>query len=74
VFAIVGSGSHVGGVFWGYSRVIYRSTYVGIVIRSLIFETSIFLTSTSKTIETKITTSVRYLILHHKDSVRDPHR
>ncbi len=71
-FAIVGGGSHVGGVFWGYSRVIYCSTYVGIVFRSLIFETSIFLRSTSKTIETKITTSVRYLIFHNEDSVRNP--
>jgi len=52
--------------------VIFRSTYVGIVFRSLIFRTSIFLMSTSKTIETTITTSVRYLIIHHEDSVRDP--
>jgi hypothetical protein len=28
--------------------------------------------STSETIETKIHTSVRYLIFHHEDSVRDP--
>ncbi len=34
-FAIVGGGSHVGGVFWGYLRVIYPSTYVGIVFRSV---------------------------------------
>ena len=27
---------------------------------------------TSETIETKITTSVRYLIFHQEDSVRDP--
>ena len=32
----------------GVRRVIYHSTYVGIVFRSLIFETSLFLTSTSK--------------------------
>ena len=32
----------------------------------------IFLMSTSKTIETTITTSVRYLIFHHENSVRDP--
>ena len=51
---------------------IYRSTYVRIVSRSLIFGTSIFLMSTSETIETKIHRSVRYLIFHHKDSVRDP--
>ena len=39
------------GVFSvGVSRVIYPSTDVGIVFRSLIFETSIFLTSTSKII------------------------
>jgi hypothetical protein len=42
--------------------VIYRSTYVGIVSISLIFETSIFLTSTFETIETKIHMSVRYKI------------
>jgi hypothetical protein len=41
-------------------RAIYRSTYVGIVFRSLIFGTSIFLMSTSKTIETTISTSVPY--------------
>jgi len=52
--------------------VIYRSTYVGISDRSLYSETPIFLMSTSKTIETTITTSVRYLIFHHEDSVRDP--
>ena len=53
-------------------RVIYRSTYVGISDRSLNSETSIFLMSTSETIETKIHTSVRYLIFHQEDSVRDP--
>jgi hypothetical protein len=53
-------------------RVIYRSTYVGISDRSLNSETSIFLMSTSETIETKITTLVRYLIFHQEDSVRDP--
>jgi len=52
--------------------VIYRSTYVGISDRSLNSETSIFLMSTSETIETKITMSVRYLIFHQEDSVRDP--
>ena len=51
---------------------IYRSTYVGISDRSLNSETSIFLMSTSEIIETKILTSVRYLIFHHEDSVRDP--
>jgi hypothetical protein len=40
--------------------------------RSLNSETSIFLMSTSETIETKIHTSVRYLIFHQEDSVRDP--
>ena len=71
-FVIVGGGSHVGGVFWGCLRVIYCSTYVGSVFRSLIFGTAIFLMSTSKTIETTITTSMRYLIFHPEDSVRDP--
>jgi hypothetical protein len=52
--------------------VIYRSTYVGISDRSLNSETSIFLMSTSETIETKIHTSVRYLIFYQEDSVRDP--
>ena len=56
------------GVFEGDSR----STYIGIVFRSLIFGTSIFLMSTSTTIETAITASVRYLIFHHEDSVRNP--
>ena len=51
---------------------IYRSTYVGISNRSLNSETSIFLMSTSETIKTKITTSVRYLIFHQEDSIRDP--
>jgi hypothetical protein len=46
--------------------------FSGIFFRSLIFGTSIFLMSTSKTIETTITTSVRYPIFHHKDSVCDP--
>ena len=71
-FAIISGGSHVGSDFWGCLRVIYCSTYVGIVFRSLIFGTSIFLMSTSETTETKITTSVRYLIFHHKDTVQDP--
>jgi len=71
-FAIVGGGSHVGGIFWGCLRLIYHSTYVGIVFRSLIFGTSIFLMSTSKTIETTFTTSVRYLIFHHENSVHNP--
>jgi hypothetical protein len=51
--------------------VIYRSTYVGISDRSRNSKTSIFLMSTSETIKTKITTSVRYLIFHQEDSVRD---
>ena len=51
--------------------VIYCSNYVGF-FRSLIFGTLIFLMSTYETIETKIHTSVRYLIIHHKDSVHDP--
>ncbi len=50
----------------GSLRVIYRSTYVGIFDRSLNSETSIFLMSTSETIEIKITTSVRYLIFTMK--------
>ena len=62
----------VRGYFEDVLRVIYCSTSVGIVFRSLYFETSIFLMSTSKTIETTITTSVRYLIFHQEDSVRDP--
>ena len=45
---------------------------LGISDRSLNSKTSIFLMSTSETIETKITTSVRYLIFHQEDSVRDP--
>ena len=65
-------GSHVGSVFWGCLRVIYRSTYVGISDRSFNSETSIFLMSTSEIIETKITTLVRYRIFHQEDSVRDP--
>jgi hypothetical protein len=71
-FAIISGWSHVGGIFWGYSRVIYHSTYVGIVLRSLIFETSIFLMSTSKIRETTISMSVRHLIFHHEDSIHDP--
>ena len=51
---------------------IYCITYVGISDRSLNSETSIFLISTSKTIKTKIHRSVRYLIFHHEDSVRNP--
>jgi hypothetical protein len=51
--------------------VIYRSTYVGISDRSRNSKTSKFLMSTSETIKTKITTSVRYLIFHQEDSVRD---
>jgi hypothetical protein len=64
----------VGGVFWGCFLGVLRviSTYVGILFRSLIFGTSIFLMSTSETIKTKIHTSVQYLIFHHEDSVRDP--
>ena len=72
VLGVRGGGSHVWGVFWGCLRVIYRSTYVGFSDRSLNSETSIFLMSTSETIETKITTSVRYLIFHQEDSVRNP--
>ncbi len=33
-FAIIGGRSHVGGVLWGCLRVIYCSTYVGIIFRS----------------------------------------
>ena len=51
---------------------IYRSTYIGISDRSLNSKTSIFLMSPSETIETKIHTSVRYLIFYQEDSVRDP--
>jgi hypothetical protein len=46
--------------------------FLGIIFRSVIFGTSIFLMSTSKTIETTITTSVRYPIFNLEDSVRDP--
>ena len=52
--------SHGEGLFEDVLRVIYRSTYVGIVFRSLNFGTSIFLMSTSKTIEIIISTSVPY--------------
>jgi len=52
--------------------VIYPSTYVGISDKSRNSETTIFLMSTSETIETKITMPVRYLIFHQEDSVRDP--
>jgi hypothetical protein len=38
----------VRGYLWCVSKVIYRTTYVGIVSRSLIFETSKFPPSTSK--------------------------
>ena len=51
---------------------IYRSTYVGIVFRSLIFEEAIFLTSTSKSRVNTTSTLLRQLILRYEDSVRDP--
>jgi hypothetical protein len=61
------------GLFSGGDlRVIYHSTYVGIVFRSLIFETSIFLTSTSKTRKNTTSTVLRQSILCYKDSVQDP--
>jgi hypothetical protein len=52
-------------------KVIYRSTYVGIVVRSLIFETSKFHLSTSKFIVTTTSTILRQLIFCYEDSVRD---
>ncbi len=60
------------GYFECVLRVIYCSTYVGIVFRSLIFETSIFYPSTSKS--RVITTSIilRQLITRYEDSVHDP--
>jgi hypothetical protein len=69
---IVVSRSHGEGLFWRCFEGYYRSTYIGIDFRSFNSETSICLMSTSKTIETTITTSVQYLIFHHEDSVRDP--
>ncbi len=57
---ILSAEAMVRGYFEDVLRVIYRSTYVGIVFRSLNFRTSIFLMSTSKTIETTISTSVPY--------------
>ncbi len=70
--AIIGGRSHAGGVFLGCLRVIYRSTYVGIVLWSLIFETSLFLTSTSKIRESTTSTILRQLIFRYEDSVCDP--
>ena len=57
-----------GGVY----RVIYHSTYIGIVFRSLIFETSIFLTNTFKIRESTTSTILRQPIFHYEDSVCDP--
>ncbi len=53
-------------------EVIYRSTYVGIVFRSLIFETSNFNPSTSKFIVITSSKMLRQLIFRYEDSVRDP--
>jgi hypothetical protein len=69
-FAIVGGGTHVGGIFWGYFRKIYCITYVGIVFRSLIFETSINQKSKKLWISTSM--SACHLLFHHEDSVCDP--
>jgi hypothetical protein len=48
------------------SKVIYRSTYIGIVFRSLTFETSKFHPSTSKFIVITTSTMLRQLIFHHE--------
>jgi hypothetical protein len=62
----------VRGYLWCVSKVIYRTTYVGIVFRSLIFETSKFPPSTSKSRVNTTSTLLRQLILRYEDSVRDP--
>ena len=54
------------------SKVIYCSTYVGIVFRSLIFETSNFNPSTLKFIVITTSMMLRQLIFGYKDSVHDP--
>jgi hypothetical protein len=54
------------------SKVIYRSTYVGIVFRFLIFETSKFNPSTSRFILITTSTMLCQLIFCYEDSVRDP--
>jgi hypothetical protein len=53
-------------------KVIYRSTYVGIVFRSLIFETSNFNPGTSKFIVITTSMMLRQLIFHYENSVRNP--
>ena len=69
---IVGSRSHIGGVFWGDWRVICCSTCIGIVFRSLFIETSIFLTSPSKIRESTTPIILRQLIFRYEDSVCNP--
>ncbi len=54
------------------SKVIYRSTYVGIVFGSLIFETSKFNPSTSKSRVITTSTLLGQLIFRYEDSVCDP--
>ena len=54
------------------SKVIYRTTYLGIVFRSLIFELSNFNPSTSKSRVITTSTLFRQLIFCYEDSVRDP--
>ncbi len=61
----------VRGYFECDSKVIYCSTYVRIVFRSLIFETSNVNTSTSKFIVITTSTMLRQLIFRYEDSVRD---
>jgi hypothetical protein len=53
-------------------KVIYCSTYVGIVFRSLIFETSNFNQSTSKFIVITTSRMLRQLMFCYEDSVRNP--
>ncbi len=52
-------------------KVIYCSTYLGIVFRSLMFETSIFNPRTSKFIVITTSTMLHQLIFCYEDSVRD---
>jgi hypothetical protein len=53
-------------------KVIYRSTYIGIVFGSLIFETSKLNPSTSKSSVITTSTLLRQLIFRYEDSVRNP--
>ncbi len=53
-------------------KVIYRTTYVGIVFRSLILGTSKFHPNTSKSRVITTSTLLRQLIFCFEDSVRGP--